>query len=104
MSTWTRKDDALIAKRCEGLEVELIAEEGLPKYYVCYPPGEPVKARDLYRYSTDHAAALRAAEAWRKKKPGRWYECRSEMEDQFGTKIDGREWNEVPEVAQEMQK
>ena len=36
-------------------------------------------------YSTDIAACIRAAEAWRNQKPGRSYETRSRIDDEFGT-------------------
>ncbi len=73
---WTREDDRRIAERCEGLKV-------LPRSLVTEGPDGLF---NLSHYNTDLAAAHRAAEAWRTQRPGRWYECRSDMQDQFGVR------------------
>ena len=51
MTTWTRAHDAHIARECEGWTLK-----ERPGYVVNWP-----------HYNTDPAAAIRAAEAWRKK-------------------------------------
>lgn len=61
MSSWTRANDAWIARECEGLEVsDLYGSE-----WHEIRSGRPWKPVDSY--STDPAAAIRAAEAWKVK-------------------------------------
>jgi hypothetical protein len=57
MPNWKRAHDAWIAEKCEGWSDTPLC--GWP------------------HYSTDNTAAIRAAEAWRKLEPGRWYEITS---------------------------
>jgi hypothetical protein len=71
-NNWTRAHDAWIARECEGMEV--IEQDGL---YVIFAgwcskyQQEPEKLfKNVYCYNTDPAAAIRAAEAWRKKDEG----------------------------------
>ena len=61
---WTQEHDAVIAEKCEGF-----------KRSRAYIPS---------RYDIDPAAQIRAAEAWRKRKPGRHYLMRSAVSDEFG--------------------
>lgn len=67
--TWTRAHDAWIAKHCEGLDV--IEQDGLYLIFAGWCgkyQQEPEKLfKNVYSYNTDPAAAIRAAEAWRKK-------------------------------------
>lgn len=58
MSNWTRAHDAWIARECEGLEVWVNASDGA----IC-----DFQDDSIPHYLTDPAAAIRAAEAWRKK-------------------------------------
>ncbi len=80
--TWTRQHDVWIARECEGLEVQ--KERGLPEYLWRYKRSDGCLIA-LPSYSTDPAACIRAAEAWRNQKPGRSYETRSRIDDEFGT-------------------
>lgn len=66
MSNWTRAHDAWIARECEGLEVRPAGDIGDHWVWSLDMPNHPVS-----RYLTDPAAAIRAAEAWRKKGEGR---------------------------------
>ena len=77
-SNWTRAHDAHIARECEGLEVT----DRYGTEWHEMRAGRPWKPVDTY--FTDPAAAIRAAEAWRKKAEGRYYETRSAMSDSFG--------------------
>ena len=69
MSNWTRAHDAWIARECEGLEVT--EQDGLYLIFAGWCSKyqqEPEKLfENVYAYNTDPAAAIRAAEAWRKK-------------------------------------
>ena len=64
---WTREHDAWIARECDGMKAQ--KERGMPERlwkwkgtnYYGYCPS----------YSTDIAACIRAAEAWRKRGEGR---------------------------------
>ena len=72
--TWTRVHDAWIARECEGWA--LIESGDLAGMW---------KRPDLTvhrcpNYNLDPAAAIRAAEAWRKKKPGRWWVAQSPID------------------------
>lgn len=73
-SNWTRAHDAWIAEHCEGIEA------WIDEWGACSATGR------ISHYLTDTAAAIRAAEAWRKKKEGRYYETRSAISDSFGDK------------------
>lgn len=66
MSNWTRAHDAWIARECEGLEVRPAGDIGDYWVWSLDMPNHPVS-----RYLTDPAAAIRAAEAWKEKVPGR---------------------------------
>ena len=79
-NNWTRSHDAWIAWECEGLEVREVAiyngdTERFDQHGIC-----------LSHYLTDPAAAIRAAEAWRKKEAGRSYHTDSAVDDAFGSK------------------
>lgn len=65
MSNWSRAKDAWIARECEGLEVS----DRYGSEWHEMRSGRPWKPVDSY--STDPAAAIRAAEAWRKKRGDR---------------------------------
>ena len=60
MSNWSRIHDAWLARECEGLEVWVNASDGA----IC-----DFQDDSIPHYRTDPAAAIRAAEAWRKKIP-----------------------------------
>ena len=76
--TWTREMDAWIARHCEGLEV--LESNGMYCVFAGWSSSfgrEPEKLyKPVYSYSTDSAAAIRAAEAWRKQGE-RWYDIES---------------------------
>ncbi len=74
--TWTRKHDAWLVRECEGLDVWVNARDGA----ICEYQDASISC-----YNTDPAARIRAAEAWRNQKPGRSYETRSRIDDEFGT-------------------
>ena len=77
--TWTREHDRIIAEKCEGLRV--LAYNG--DLFVESVPGT---WRPLYNYSAYLPDAVRAAEAWRKQKEGRYWRLQSEGEtDECGT-------------------
>ena len=78
MTNWTRSHDAWIARECEGLEVEWriagVGQSGMADWCFRSPMpfiphgGEPEDVWVPVKcYLTDPAAAIRAAEAWRKK-------------------------------------
>ena len=71
--TWTRAHDAWIAEHCEGLEV-FEPED--------WPADMPLVYGDYCRvpkYPTDPAACIRAAEAWKARRPNnRWWGVRHE--------------------------
>lgn len=74
MSNWTRAHDAWIARECEGLEVdEFTHPKGVRDWGVKWTEMQMRHHSQNYRpidnYLTDPAAAIRAAEAWRKKNP-----------------------------------
>lgn len=72
MSNWTRAHDAWIAEKCEG--ITLFAEDediGLCFYDEDSDEGYGPDLLPVPGYLTDTAAAIRAAEAWRKKVQGR---------------------------------
>jgi len=72
--TWDRSHDAHIARECEGLEVS--DRYGSDWHEIrSGRPWNPVSA-----YNTDPAAAIRAAEAWRRKGDGRSYTVESEVQ------------------------
>ena len=77
---WTRSHDAHIARECEGWK-QIIS--GPQRGFWQRPDG--VHEVDEPSYLTDPAACIRAAEAWRNQKPGRSYETRSRIDDEFGT-------------------
>lgn len=58
MTNWTRAHDAWIARECEGLAVWVNAGDGA----IC-----DFQDNSIAHYLTDPAAAIRAAEEWRKK-------------------------------------
>ena len=62
MGNWSRAKDAWIARECEGLDVWVNAGDGAICEY---------QDASIPHYSTDPAACIRAAEAWRKKGEGR---------------------------------
>jgi len=68
MSNWTRAHDAWIAEKCEGRKIL-----GPGVMYHDERGGEAGWHEEvpIPHYSTDPAAAIRAAEAWRKKGEGR---------------------------------
>ncbi len=66
--TWTRKHDAWLARECEGLDVWVNAGDGA----ICEYQDDSIP-----HYNTDPAACIRAAEEWREKEKGRWYEITS---------------------------
>ena len=79
---WTRAHDAHIARECEGLEIEYrvsgVGNSGPVDWCVKSPMpftphgGEPEDVWvPIKTYSTDIAACIRAAEAWRKRGEGR---------------------------------
>jgi len=79
---WRREMDAWLARECEGWSYRN-TEPDQSGYWV-----DAVGAmRGLSEYSTDPAAAIRAAEAWRKQDQGRWYECRSGFIRKDGTEV-----------------
>jgi len=74
MSNWTRAHDAHIARECEGLEISTIdLRDGGLVYH-------DQNGKWMAHYNSDPAAAIRAAEAWRKKEKGRWYKQESAWE------------------------
>lgn len=82
MSNWTRAHDAWIARECEGLEV--LEQDGLYLIFAGWGgkyQQEPEKLlKNVYAYDLDPSAAIRAAEAWRKKKNGRWWNMQSAID------------------------
>jgi len=63
--TWTREHNAVIAEKCEGLEIARL--KGEPGVLDCVGAwGPPPDYRDL-------ESAIRAAEAWRKRREGRMW-------------------------------
>lgn len=66
MSNWTRAHNAWLARECEGWH-QIVS--GPQRGFWQRPDG--VHEVDEPSYLTDPAAAIRAAEAWRKKVPGR---------------------------------
>ena len=69
---WTRAHDAVLAEKCEGLKVFTIGENS--HCYECFHHGnQAVYYYPIPNYATDQSATIRAAEAWRKGKAGRWW-------------------------------
>lgn len=68
---WGRANDNLIAEKCEGWKLVL---EGLGRGLWLVPGPEEMHEMDSPEYSTDITATIRAAEAWRKQAPGRYWE------------------------------
>jgi hypothetical protein len=78
---WTRAHDAVIAEKCEFGKAR--KERGMPIHLWRWEiPGQTTGW--LSRYDSDIHCTIRAAEAWRKQKPGRHYETRSAIADEFG--------------------
>jgi hypothetical protein len=79
MSNWTRAHDAHIARECDGLEVIWVEGWG-PNGSEPHRPSRTRKdwLEQVSFYHDDPAACIRAAEAWRKQKPGRWWQLTSE--------------------------
>lgn len=73
---WTRAHDAVIAEKCEGW-TRIKGDANVMRT----PLGCGFWVSS---YNTDIQSTIRAAEAWRKQKPGRHYETRSAIADEFG--------------------
>lgn len=74
---WTRAHDAHIAKHCEGLSVE--GEKIVIRYPEDKDGWQSTSWYQLPHYSTDIAACIRAAEAWKAQRPNnRWWGVRHE--------------------------
>jgi hypothetical protein len=65
MSNWSRRHDAWIAEKCEGIKVAVVGVN----YYQMMRLGGWHGLVAIPHYLTDQAACIRAAEAWRKKDP-----------------------------------
>jgi hypothetical protein len=82
---WTRENDAVLAEKCEGLEVTWV-EDWSPKGSEPHIPS--TKRRDwldrVAFYDQDIRATIRATEAWRKGDEGSWWA--------HGVGNDGTEW------------
>lgn len=90
MEQWTRKHDAHIAEKCEGLEVFFFADDN-PHEMRDGAPYRPVST-----YNLDIAACIRAAEAWRTKdQVSRWWKVESPMiGNLFSAYAIGEQWHE----------
>lgn len=65
-SNWSRSHDAWIAEKCEGW----VVWQGDKGVWYGHPPDQPERWRAVSSYSTDIAACIRAAEAWKVKDKG----------------------------------
>lgn len=77
MTNWTRAHDAWIAEKCEGRKIL-----GPGVMYHDERGGEAGWHEEIPipHYLADPAAAIRAAEAWRRKKVGRWWNVQSAID------------------------